>query len=183
MKTLLLTILLLTCYFSQLSAQRYYGQYNFNVSGSYFPNGFGASVGIEKSLGYTYSSIRGEFSFMNDKLNIWRIADLKCNVHSYALSMAYSYSLKRDMYHAFYFNPSGGLLLGLENFKDNLPDGVLKKRNNQFLFGAFIALQAEIVLSRNVSVFIEPTAIYRVRTSLEALTFRANFGLKFYLPR
>lgn len=165
------------------NAQHYYGQWNCNFSGSYAPEGYGIRLGSEKAIGYTYSSIRGEVAFFNTRKDISTIRDIHCDIHSYSLSLGYTYSLEKHIPHAFYFNPATGILVGLEKFHGKLPHGVIRTQSNHLLLGFYILVQAEIKLTPLLSVYIEPVGNYRIKTSLDKYAFYANLGLKLYFPR
>lgn len=162
--------------------QRYFGQWNVNVAGSYVPEGYGARVGAEKAIGYSCSAIRSEIAFMNYRLDIPWLNPAQY-LPSYSLQVGYVYCLNKNIPHIFNFNPSVGLLGGIESFHGDLPEGVVRMAKTHFLFGVYLTLQAEIILTPCVSVYLEPQGVFRLQTAGERRSFNASLGFKFYIPR
>lgn len=183
MKKLFLLILITGCCTLFGKAQRYYGQWACNITGIYKPGGFGAAIGTEKALGYTYSTLRGELIFDRELEYLNTLADVSCYIQSYTAKIGYTYTMQKMIPHAFYFYPSAGIITGLETFHGKLPKGVIRTTSNHFLLGFYLSVQAEIRLTRNVSFFFEPEGNYRIRTSGDELAFKLNAGFKFYIPR
>lgn len=163
-------------------SQRYWGQWNMNIAGSYTPEGYGVRLGVEKAIGYSCSAIRSEFAFMNYRLDIPWLSPSQY-LPSYTLQIGYVYGLNKNIPHVFNFNPSVGLLSGIETFRGDLPEGVVRMSKRHFLLGCYFLVQAEIILTPYLSVYVEPCGIFRLQTAGNRRDFTASLGLKFYIPR
>ena len=166
-----------------LLAQRYFGQWSTNFAGSYSPDSYGCCIGVEKVLGYSNSALRSELSFVNYDISINSLIPRQ-NIHTYSLQLGYVYCMEKYIPHAFGFNPSIGILSGIESFHGKLPQGVIRTRKNSFLFGCYLLMQAEIKLTPNLTLYIEPCGIFRFKSSQpENRDFTASLGFKYYIPR
>ena len=179
MKSHLLILIFLLSGFTAFS-QRYYGEWNLNSSGSYIMDGYGVNLGIQKALGYTFSSIRCDFIFSDVRK---KLPDIKYHILTYAFEGVYTASLSKFNYHAFYFNPGIGFVVGIEQCKARFPQGIVQKYSTHFLGGLVLQIQAEIPLSKSISVYLQPNGYYRFSSLSDKFDFKADFGVKIYFPR
>ena len=161
-------------------SQRYYGEVNLNISGSYLMDGYGGNIGLQKAIGYSVSSIRGDFSFIDIRK---KLPDIKYHIFTYAFEGLYTLSLSKFSYHAFYFNPGIGIVTGLEHCKAQFPIGIKQKYSTHFLFGFVFQVQAEIPLSKYFSLYIQPNGYYRLSSLSDKFEFKADLGIKIYFPK
>lgn len=131
-KLILLTVLLSVMAYHQASAQKVDGQWLLNLSAQYKNKGGGFSIGGEKYIPNTYSSIRAEFSYLENK-NRFSIRDFNCHVNTFALRVTYFYSLEMINTKPFALSVGTGIILGLEKIKGNFPFGVVKNKDNRLL--------------------------------------------------
>lgn len=165
-----------------LQAQnKYSGQWLLNASGKYTGKGYGFSIGGEKYLANSYSSLRGEFTFLRNKNN-FDIADLRCHVNAYFFNLTYFYSLEAIDTKPFILSLGIGLFAGTEKLSGAVPYGIKKRKGNHFLFGFHFTPQAETPLSRNLSAYLEPSIGIKTNTLQNKYFYSISIGLKYYLP-
>ncbi|WP_462429385.1 outer membrane beta-barrel protein [Butyricimonas virosa] len=180
-KLILLTVLLSVMAYHQASAQKVDGQWLLNLSAQYKNKGGGFSIGGEKYIPNTYSSIRAEFSYLENK-NRFSIRDFNCHVNTFALRVTYFYSLEMINTKPFALSVGTGIILGLEKIKGNFPFGVVKNKDNRLLSGIYLAPQVEIPLYKNLSAYFEPRIGYKFQSLQDNFLFTISLGFKYYLP-
>lgn len=183
-KRYILLILLLSVIFlntTQAQNKKYTGQWLINLSGKYTEKGYGFSLGGEKYLSDSYSSLRVEFALLHCRNN-FKITDLKCHVNSYFLNFTYFYSLETLNTKPFVFSLGGGIFVGMEKINGTFPFGVIKEKDNHLLLGLHFTPQAEILLYKNWSAYLEPSVGVRTNSLQDIFMYSVSLGLKYYLP-
>ena len=181
-KIYLFTLLSILAFSCTLQAQnkKYSGQWLLNASGKYTEKGYGFSIGGEKYLSNSYSSLRGEFVFLRNKNN-FNMTDLACHVNTYFFNLTYFYSLEAMDTKPFIFNLGIGFFTGTEKLTGTFPYGIKKKQGNHFLFGFHFVPQIEVPLCKNLSAYLEPS-IGLKKSIQDKFFFSLSLGIKYYLP-
>ena len=178
---LFFVLMILTIHPTQAQNKKYTGQWLINASGKFMKQGYGFSLGGEKYLHDSYSSIRGEFIFLQNRNN-FKIKDIKCHVNSFTLHLTYLYSLETLNIKPLFVSIGGGIFIGLEKINGNFAYGIVKQKDNHFLFGFHFSPQIETQLYQNFSAYLEPLIGIRTNTFQDRFMYSISLGIKYYLP-
>lgn len=179
-KTLfILLVLVISCHVTKAQL-RYYNQWTTGISaGPTFKKGFFLSAGIEKYLNRGAGSIAVNLNYTrNSKFFLIR----EFHISTISFSTSYFYSLETVIRPPFFINIGGGLFAGAETFEKerNLPEGIIQNPGTYFTYGISFKPQAEYLISKKASLYIQPQIDYYIKSRFSNFLFIPTFGLKVY---
>lgn len=159
---------------------KYSGQWAFHGAvGVSMPIGLSGYIGMEKYFKTSTSSVALGFDFLHQ--NKFIVVD-KFPIRTFGLSGHYFYSLERVIRPPFFINFGIGAFGGIENFSSkNVPYGIVQNPGNQFFYGFSFKPQFEILISKTMSLYLQPEAKYFQNTLFNDFVFAPAIGVKIYL--
>lgn len=175
-------VILLLLLFSQgaKSQQRYENQIVIGASGTFMPaNGYGSSFFIEKYLGKSFSSLKLEGHYLDQKIPT-EINNYKVGSSNYGVAFSYNYSLEKYIPSPFYINLGIGGVGGYQ--KIDYDDSMMEiNAENEFVYGFVSGIQIEIIVYKSLSFYIEPKVYYFLTSDVRKMNPSLGAGFKIYL--
>jgi len=169
--------LLLVAQSSVIAQQRYSDQWIFMGSGGINTSagGYYAGLGIEKILSNPASSIQAQVLFNNSK---YKAGNHSTFIQNYYVMVDYAYTFFAKT--ATRLSMIGGGFIGQQDFNSVIAPGIEITATPGFIYGINIAAQIDAVISKNLSVFLQPMIIYDFGTEIDDFSVLTGIGIKYY---
>lgn len=138
--------------------------------------GYFIEVGAEKIIGNSSGSIQLSFLYNNQAFTIGTEENI--TVRDYFGTVYYTYTFLTNS--PLRFSLLCGGFLGFQEVPEIATEGVVSNAESKFSYGFSLAAQAEFVVLRNLSLYIQPTILYNIPSDVEKFTFLGGAGVKIY---
>ena len=180
MKRLFFFCTFLSLFFSAYSQQR--GNYASSVglSGGYVEDGYGIMAT------YNYHLSRNDYAQLSILVAIAEdrgTFNIPYNV--FTIQPGYFVKLlEQKTFKKYALNIGGGGVFGYEainNGDNSLPTGAVIDGKSQFIYGAFVGVEGEIVLGNNLSILLKANEYYHANSDVGNFYPYAGIGLRYFL--
>jgi len=180
MKRLIFLCAFLSIFFTAYSQRS--GNYASSVglSGGYVEDGYGIMAT------YNYHLSRNDYAQLSILVAIAEdkgTFNIPYNV--FTIQPGYFFKLlEQKTFKKYALNIGGGGVFGYEainNGDTSLPTGAVIDGKSQFIYGAFVGIEGEIVLGNNLSVLIKANEYYHANSDVGNFYPYAGIGLRYFL--
>lgn len=160
--------------------QRYSNQWVTGLSGGYVAvDGYNGSVFLERYIKDSFSSIKFEGLYMNQKVAT-EVSGYDIDCATYGGDFSYNYSLEKFVSSPFFVNLSVGGIGGYQKIRYD--DSMMEvDANDKFVYGFTAGIQLEVITYKSLSLFIEPKAFYLINSDIRKMNGSIGAGMKIYL--
>ncbi len=151
------------------------------ISVGYTTNGIGVLLSYNKSINdNSYIQVGGYYSIAEDQSN----DNVKVPYNDMSLNIGYFHNIITSLEREFHFAIGGGGIAGYEIINggnSEIREGIIVDGENQFIYGAFVGLEAGYYFSDHFSVSATVNEYYHIGSDLGKAVFYGGLGVKYHI--